>query len=252
MNTFSRWQKIPIRHLDRENYGRIQRAYGRRDGALLLLHRPRSRNAQWHDRIGTWAVVMDEVLVSRKHVYGRRIRAVPTRWANSTIRDHRRGREGLACHLMSGRRPRIIESVQHKPVLPGELPPAVIGPDLVTAGATAMTIPSGIPLDLPSLPPQRLVSGKYARLLLSQAEHALYVERWRDWVDAHPPFDAPEHRVDLHEILMCEVLMHRLLLIMGRKNATPRLQRLYHSAWRRQQRARENLRATRRQRLASV
>ncbi len=252
MNTQSRWQKIPIRQLDRENYGRIQRAYSRNDGAMLLLHRPRSRNARWHDRIGTWAIVVGETLVTRKHVYGRRVRAVPTRWANSTIRQYRRGRVGLTCHLLHGRRPKIIESVQHMPVLESELPPVIGGPHLVTESATTATVGTEIPLELPSLPPHQLVSGKYSALLLSQAEHALYLERLRAWAGAYPEYDTPERRPALHDILMCEVLMHRLLLALGRRNDSPRLQRLYHSASRRRQKARETIGATRRQRMERI
>ena len=61
-------------------------AFRHRSGGLLLLHRPRSRTAAWHDRIGVWIVTLDGAAVGRQCIYGRRVRSVPFRWAGQMLR----------------------------------------------------------------------------------------------------------------------------------------------------------------------
>jgi hypothetical protein len=80
-STQSRWRRIPAQRLARPTYGRTTKAYQRGSEALLLLHRPRSRNAQWYDRIGTWMLIESDMLVAMEHIDARRVWSVPMRWA---------------------------------------------------------------------------------------------------------------------------------------------------------------------------
>lgn len=140
--------------IDQDRYGRTQRAFRREDGALLLLHRPRSRNAEWYNRIGTWAVVVEDVLVARQHVYGRRGRATPTRWANSVLKKWIVGSSGALCHLYDGRRPTVVESLLHSAAPLSQLPQSLVRLPVLSAKVSELTNHyDNIRVQLPIMPP---------------------------------------------------------------------------------------------------
>lgn len=232
----SAWKRIPARRLDRRRYGRTQRAYRRGDGALLLLHRPRSRNARWHDRVGTWSVILGGVLVRRRHVYARRARAAPMRWANAAVRAHRVGYAGQACLLLDGRRPTPLEGIVHAPVCPDELPAVLLGPRLDLPAPPAWFDPP--PLALAAVPPQRTVRRDLARSVLSRAELALYAETRSAWLASHPEYDEDGPRQDLHVVCIEVVLQYRLSLLPTCRA----LLQLYHASDGRYHAARRRLR----------
>lgn len=243
------WQKIAARQLAPAKYGRTQQAWRHRDGhALLLLHRPRSRNGQWNRRVGYWCLVHDDVLVRRKPAYGRRVRGVPWRWAGRTLRAYTTGSNGQACHLLNGRRPTVAESIITLPPLYDELPPVLARHHThrnVTADRAGADDDPPMPVALPLVPPMRTLKGKYARLVLCREEYELYADLWRQWAEHHPEYTTS----DLHDLCMGEVLLHRIMLVMGWSH-DPALYGLYHKTHLRLQRVRLALGATRRQRLA--
>jgi hypothetical protein len=122
MNTRTLWRRVPANSIDRAFYGRIIKAYAHPCGALLLHHRPVSRNCKSYDLVGAWLVVLNDVLVRRRSYLGRRQWGVPLRWANKALREYRAG-IGQSCDLIDGRRPTVAESVGNKSVEVDELPP---------------------------------------------------------------------------------------------------------------------------------
>lgn len=243
------WHKIPVTQLDRAVFGRTVRAFVRRDGLLLVLYRPRSRNAEWHDRISVWAVVKDDTLLGRRMTYGSRRTTPPVRWANSVIRRFTTT-WGASCPLVDGRRPTVAESVMLVPPRREELPrtlrrpscgdpSAADSPDAVAAGQ--------VPTMLPTAPPRRTVAGRLARHVLSQNEYDLFVETWRSWACDHPELTATPHHEVLQAICTETVLLFRLQLL--RMHRVRRLHRFYNASFWRLQRARRAAGATRRQRL---
>lgn len=116
------WRRIPANGIDRRMYGRTIAAFAHPSGALLLHHRPLSRNAKSYDLVGMWLVVLNGVLIRRKSYFGRRQWGVPLRWAKKVLREYLTG-TGQACDLIDGRRPTVAESICNKPVEVDELPP---------------------------------------------------------------------------------------------------------------------------------
>ena len=246
------WCSIPVKSLDRDEYGRTQRGWEHRtEPALLLLHRPRSRGGRWADRIGIWCLIYGGVLVRRRSAYGRRVRGVPWRWANRTLKAHLGPAAGQMCHLTGGRRPTVAESIHTMPVRPDELPPVLAGHHKY--GGRAVPIAGAedglvVPLALPLVPPERTLAGQYADHVLTREEHAMYVEQWRGWMADHPEYDTPNGRSGVHALCMAGVRLARIELVWGR-TADPRSCRLLHRVYLHLQRLRINMGATRRQRL---
>lgn len=123
MKTRTLWRRVPANSIDQSRYGRTIRAYAHPSGALLLHHRPQSRNAKGYDLAGVWLVVLNDVLVRRKAYLGRRQWGVPLRWASKVLREYRTATGGQLCDLIDGRRPTVAESIHNKPVEVDELPP---------------------------------------------------------------------------------------------------------------------------------
>jgi hypothetical protein len=82
---------------------------------------------------------------------------------------------------------------------------------------------------------------------LSKQEFHLFKETWDTWTREHAEYANPQTRVHLVTICLENVLMFRLQLLGVA--LSPRLSKLYHASYRRQQRARLALGATRHQRL---
>jgi hypothetical protein len=219
---------------------------------MLLLHRPRSRNAEWHRRIGDWVVVRDGVVVGRQYDYGRTATSAPLRWAEGVVR----GPPGVAPHapLDAGKHslPKILRRLQ---VTYDDLPPSLLGARRIPAPLGLLPDDSddtslAVPTALPTVPPKRTAKGKWAQCVLSQEEYELYVSTWREWVTAHPRYDRSKWRPLLQIVSREEVLMHRLLLLLKHGHISiEKFDPLYHRAALRQNRARVSLGATRRQRL---
>jgi hypothetical protein len=249
MCTRRQWHKIPVTKLDRAVFGRTVRAFVRRDGLLLVLYRPRSRNAEWHDRINVWAVVKDHTLVGRRMIYGYRVITPPVRWANSIIRTSTTA-WGTSCPLVDGRRPTIAESIIIVPPRREELPRTLRRPSCGELDADNSPNDGAavqVPTMLPTAPRWRTVAGRLARHVLSQNEYDLFVETWRTWVCDYPELAATSHHRELQAICTETVLMFRLQLLGTHRER--RLARLYNASFWRLQRARHALGATRRQRL---
>jgi hypothetical protein len=105
-----------------------------------------------------------------------------------------------------------------------------------------------VPTALPTVPPERTLTGRLACRVLSRQEYTLYVQTWRHWLHDHPEYDTADGREKLAELCMAEVRMHRLIQC-GRRGLTGRVGRLYHTAFLHMNRIRHQLGATRRQRL---
>jgi hypothetical protein len=121
MKTCGLWRRVPANRIDRTYYGRTVLAFIHPSGAMLLHHRPRSRNSRLYDLIGIWLVVHNSVMLRRQYHYGRRQRGVPWRWANKVLTSYRRD-AGHFCDLVEGRRPTIAESITNRPPAYDELP----------------------------------------------------------------------------------------------------------------------------------
>ena len=247
------WQRVPVNTLDPDEYGRVERAWRHaKRSALLLLHRPRSRAARWADRIGVWCLVMEGVLVRRRAAYGRRIRSVPWRWANQAMRDHAGSLPDSTRHLIGGRRPTVVESVWSLPLRPDELPPVLIAHHKHHDRADPPKQPTGtlcIPMRLPLVPPDRTLAGQYRDCVLSQEEHAYYVDRWHNWMTDYPKFKTTEGTAAVHALCMASVRLLRAELLVGRTLAS-RPHRLLHRAFLELQRLRISMGLTCRQRHA--
>jgi hypothetical protein len=194
-------------------------------------------------------LIEDDLLIAMQHIYGRRVRSVPIRWANSMLRKHRMESGDHPHRFVNPNNGAAAMEVQSNAVLPMELPTTLIRHYSGSSDLTS-ALPIDVPIGLPNGPPHRLFVGKYARCILSKAEYELYLERWNRWTQDHPEYTKPQHLADLKVICMETVIQHRLLGVMGRAAPTGPLARLYHSSMLRQQRARLRLGATRRQRLA--
>jgi hypothetical protein len=246
------WCSIAVKSLDRDDYGRTQWAWEHRtEPALLLLHRPRSRGGRWADRIGIWCLIHGGVLVRRRSASGRRVRGVPWRWANQTLKAHLGPAAGQKCHLTDGRRPSVAESIHTMPVCPDELPPVLSGHHRHGGRAVPITdIDDGpiVPFALPLVPPERTLAGRYADHVLTREEHLLYVEQWRGWMADHPEYNTPDGRAGVHAMCMADVRLARIELVSGR-TAEPRTCGLLQRAYLHLQRQRIAMGATRRQRL---
>jgi hypothetical protein len=256
-----RWRRISAKTLERPAVGNVQRAYRRHDGPLLVLHRPRSRNAGWYDRIATWAVVEDGVMLRRRHVYGRRVTVPPVRWANGIIHKYRSGYPGQHCFLVNGECPTVTQSIVEAPIDQNELPRALgvqrtrelVGHHSHPSRGGRGTHEANVPTALPDAPPDRLVARRYMRSVLSQQEYGVYVAMWDEWLADHPEYAQPEHRSDLHCLCMEAVFQTRLSILAINSNVRDcTLAKVYHASRRRQQQARENLSATRRQQVHPV
>jgi hypothetical protein len=247
------WHPVRTTQLDRGEYGRTERAWRHHDKpAVLLLHRPRSRGARWADRIAVWCLIYGGVLVRRRSAYGRRVRGVPWRWVNRTLKAHLGQAAGQTCHLKDGRRPAVADSIHTMPVRPDELPPVLAGHHKHVGRAVPIHDAEdgpAVPLALPLVPPERTLAGWYADHVLTREEHALYVERWRGWMADHPEYDTPDGRAGVHAMCMASVRLWRVELVAGR-TADARAGRLLHRAYLHLQRLRASVGATRRQRLA--
>jgi hypothetical protein len=239
------WKKIPVNSIDRRSYGRTAKAYRHPNGGLLLMHRPRSRNARGHLRINVWAVVLNDTLVRRRTTYGRRVTAPPIPWANRMLRRFNSG-DSMARHASDGTRPTVRRSIESTPPRYDELPPSLVQPSR-RAGATDAPADVPVPTRLPMVPLSRTINGTFAQAVLSQEEFDLFLEMWRAWTADHPEYAQPMNRVHLITICLESVLMFRLQLL-GHV-PSPRLAKMYHASHNRQQRVREALGGTRRQRL---
>ena len=241
MNTNSNvWRRIPARHTDEKTYGRTQRAFRRGDGALLLLHRPQSRNAKMYDRIAVWVVVVDQTVVRRRAVYGRVVQATPIRWANRALRQFLRGDCGSACHLLNGRRPTVAESIREMPVRPDELPATIIGKHLCGRPDPKTVI--DVPAVLSLVPPERMIAGIYIERVVSVDEFCVYAEAWERFTHRYPECDTAGHKENLQRICTADVQMCRLLLLGRHAKISPkRAASLYHTAWRKWHTARQSL-----------
>lgn len=122
MKKRSLWRRIPAKKIDRRFYGRTIRAYAHPTGALLIHHKPVSRNSQLYHLAGVWVVTWDGSMVRRRAYYGRRHKGTPPlRWANRALRDYHRG-AGHFCDLIDGRRATVREAISSRPAEYEELP----------------------------------------------------------------------------------------------------------------------------------
>jgi hypothetical protein len=196
-------------------------------------------------------VVHDEVLVRRRIVYGRRVgrgTSAPLRWADSVIRAYTTTAAGQSCHVVSGRRASVAESILAKAGR-DELPPALI----VRRHRTSATAPTSesppVPAYIPAVRPERTLRGQYLTAVLSREEWDLYAETWREWSYDHPEYLLSENsRTELATICMTTVLGFRILSVIRLMNfgntrlgSIYRLYRMYNSVHRRQERARAAL-----------
>lgn len=248
----STWTKVPVKKLLAVSLGRTEKAWRHRcTNALLLLHHPRSRNGQWARRIGVWCVVLGGTLVRRRAAYGRLCRGVPWRWADRTLRDYRMPHAGQTCTLINGQRPTVATSIMAMPVHYDELPAVLMRHNKHGNQAKVLAADEDpvVPTALPTVPPQRTLTGRHAQKVLSREEYNLYVQTWREWLTAHPEYNTAEGRHMLAELCITEVRMHRLMLHQ-RHQQTSQVGRMYHATFLHMNRIRQRLGATRRQRLA--
>src|SRR5688572_13745286 len=187
----SKWKRVPARGVD-SRYGRVECAYRHlRSGALLLLHRPRSRTAAWYDRIGVWLVTIECLTVARRCVYGRRVRAVPLRWAAGILASRRARsgntdisavecplrREELPGTLVSGRNRRGVVFSKEDVHVERTTRPHTDAQVAAQSCEGARYILK-VPLMIPSVPPWRTVRGPFAAAVLSRAEYDCFHHTW--------------------------------------------------------------------------
>lgn len=249
------WHIIPVNTLDQAEYGRTQRAWRHTKlPALLLLHRPRSRGCCWYERIAVWTLTYAGVLVRRRPVYGRQVRGVPWRWVDRQLRAFTGPPNGQLCHVVDGRRPTTIESIQRMPARADELPPVLAGHHLhrgrtFIPDATDAALP--VVLAVPLVPPGRTLNDAHADHVLTQEEHAIFVDFWRRWMATHPEFETDLGRAAVRTLCLAEVRLWRVELVSGRR-PRPGQSRLLHRAYLHHQRLRVVMGATRHQRHTRV
>jgi len=260
MKSRSRWKKMNSRKLPKSLYGRTSKCFRRSDGAVLLLHRPRSRNAKWYNLVTIWVVTIEDVLVRRRCIYGRRPGQPPFRWANSVLRKFCQ-KNRASCFLLNGRKPSIAESIRYQPMRQDELPVTLRtirwGGASTTNRTSQITFGEGsflasyIRTNMPVVPPHKLIvnSNTRYRCILSVEELDLFNEMWAAWLNVHPEYANPACVDDLTSICMETVIMFRINLLAGGDLVKRRYTRAFHRSFCRKQRARRNLGATRRQRL---
>lgn len=252
MTVRTRWHPIPRRRIGPEWAGRATRAYAHPNGGLLVHYRPPSRNARWHRRVGLWVLAHGGTLVKRQGYYGRPVRNPPLLWANKALREHLAGNRPPD-DMTADRHPPLAEVVASTPLGYDELPPVLVGRRPKSQELQRDLSGAPVPTALPTVPPERTVTGRHAKRVLCQEEYALYAAVWSEWLADHPEFTAPGKCDDLHVVCMEGVLLHRINCLMAcRPGQTARLLDLYHRAWWRQQRARERLGATRNQRCTDL
>lgn len=130
--------------------------------------------------------------------------------------------------------------------------PTIQAPAKVAEGIPAPNVPTAIP----SVPPMSLAKGRFLRSVLSQQEYDLYIETWNRWLTTHrEELISPEGKVacgdldDIHRICMEEVIMFRLDML--RLQYPAKYDKEYQNAFKRQQKARENLFSRRRDRMVN-
>jgi hypothetical protein len=112
-----------------------------------------------------------------------------------------------------------------------------------------MPVPTKIETEIPIVPPASTIRGRALRVILSKEEYNLYLEEWERWMTAHgPEYDQVEDELDVHHICMESVMQYRISLLQH-KHPTRDYTNAYNQSFLRQQKARENLDASRRARL---
>jgi hypothetical protein len=226
------WKYACRRKVTAEAGLRIEQAWRHeREDALLALHRPRSRNADWHDRIGYWLLVKDGLLQRRRPVYGRRPRGVSWRWANKLL--------AVSGDVAVQRGQMLPDAVRTLPVQYDELPPVLTRHDTHRGIPTSLAV-SHVPMSLPLLPPHRLLSRRFSNVVMSREEACLFCDLRTAWTSDHPWLSETDHADDLMALVMGGVMLHRIGSVAARTNAIRHWQ-IYHSAFNRCQRKRECL-----------
>lgn len=234
------WTCIPLTEIRSHGFQRTALALKhRRHDALLILHRPLSRNSTWSERVGIWCLICEGRLVGRRAAYGRRPRAVPWRWATHSLRVHlASGGDPTFAHNTSVQSSieRVIESL---PASFAELPAVVAGHHSHIGVPVRYDFHPGdpdVPAAIPLLPPRRCA---VQRRVHSKEEFALYVATWRAWVTDHPDLD-DAGRTLLEGLCMETVLLHRLRSLW-RGGSVKVLSRSYHATFLRRARCKEAL-----------
>jgi hypothetical protein len=250
------WCREPARALAARGWGCVRRAWTRSDGhfdVLLVRVHARTRTASWHELIVVWALVVDDTLVERRTVYGRRPRRIPFKWADRCLSKYRRGDRATGCPLVDGRAAAVRRSPPRRAELPRSVAPrreTHLGSP-IHKRAHAGTCPE-VPTALPLVPPRGLLRRPYLDAVVSRSEYDLFVNVWDEWIRDHPALARPEHRKVMQELCLSAALIHRLaLLLCGRPSRRVRAQlfKRYHWAVRRQDAIRGQLGLTRAQRL---